>query len=84
MSGDPEFCQSFFVKRGVVTETLIDSNSGELQLIKPFTTPIVDFTIGYKCSCDADYDFDFLALVNTVLRSSYFVRTQDKCLSWPI
>ena len=33
----------FFVKTGVVIETLIDSNSGELQLMKPFTTPIVDF-----------------------------------------
>ena len=33
----------FFVKRGVVIETLIDSNSGEIQFMKPFTTPIVDF-----------------------------------------
>ena len=33
----------FFVKRGVVIETLIDSNSGELQLMKPFKTPIFDF-----------------------------------------
>ena len=53
--------------------------------MKPFTTPIVDFHYRFfKCSYDADYDFDFVALVNTVLRSIYFVGTQDKCLSWPI
>ena len=40
-----------------------------------------------KCSYDADYDFNFLNFLSfdkTVLRSSYFDRTEDKCLSWPI
>ena len=50
----------------------------------PLQLQLLIFTIGFKLSYDDDYDFDLVALVNTVLRSSYFDRTQDKCLSWPI
>ena len=48
----------FFVKRGVVIEILIDSNSGELQL-NPLLQHFLIFTIGFKCSYDADFDFVF-------------------------
>ena len=49
----------FFVKRGVVIETLIDSSSGELQIMKPLKLQFLIFTIGFKCSYYADYNFDF-------------------------
>ena len=47
------------MKRGVVIETLIDSSSGELQIMKPLKLQFLIFTIGFKCSYYADYNFDF-------------------------